>query len=255
MKEKITIIIADDNIEFTKKISTYIKQKEDETIEVIGIAKDGKEALKMIVEKQPDVVLLDIMMPKLDGIGVLERLNEREKESKEYKKPIVIISSAIGQNKITNQALNLGAEYYIIKPFDLDILVKRIKDIKFFKEKDTKNKFIVKETKEPYISISETKTNYENIEAVVTNLIHEIGIPANIKGYQYIRKGIILSINDMEMVNQITKELYPELAKKFKTTSSRVERAIRHAIEVTWAKAETNKLESIFRKHAKRKTN
>ncbi len=237
--EKIKIIIADDNSEFVSTFVDFLKEQED--MEVIATAKDGIEAFDKITEMKPDVVLLDVIMPHLDGIGVLEKLVNLGNM------PICIMLSAVGQDTITKRALSIGAQYYMVKPFELDVLVKRIRDLKNITRFPTNN-FIVKDngSKANYINISNPKSKEDNLEALVTNLIHEVGVPAHIKGYQYLRDGIIMVVEDMDVLNQITKQLYPDLAKKHKTTPSRVERAIRHAIEVAWNRGEINTIENIF---------
>ncbi len=240
MNDKITVLIADDNEEFSKTLATYLTNQQD--MEIIGIAKDGTEALDIIKEKSPDVAILDVIMPHLDGIGVLERLNSSNSLSK---KPLCIMLSAVGQDKITGKALALGAEYYVVKPFDIELLIQRIREIKNFKPNGS-NSFIINETKRtPYIDVNSTKTK-DQLEALVTNVIHGVGVPAHIKGYQYLREAIMLVVNDIDVINQITKTLYPEIAQKFGTTPSRVERAIRHAIEVAWGRGEVALMENIF---------
>ena len=241
MKDKITILIADDNIDFTRTLSAYLEKTED--VEVVGIAKDRNEALKIMQGTHPDILLLDVIMPHLDGIGVLEKLNELTMN----KKPICIMLSAVGQDKITQRAIALGAQYYVVKPFDIELLIKRIKQLKYYQPAQNNNSFIARENKPQYIDISpENKRNSNNLEALVTNMIHEVGVPAHIKGYQYLREAIIMVVNDIEVINQITKQLYPDIAKKFHTTPSRVERAIRHAIEVAWSRGKADEVENIF---------
>lgn len=241
MKEKITILIADDNQEFSQTLANYIHEQED--MEVIGIAKDGEEALEMITNIEPDVVLLDVIMPHLDGIGVLEKINTMNTN----KKPICIMLSAVGQDKITQRAISLGAEYYVVKPFDIELLIKRIKELKNFQPGQNINNFITKELKQQYVEIPNNgEKSQENLEALVTNIIHEVGVPAHIKGYQYLREAIIMVVNDIDVINQITKSLYPKIAYKFSTTPSRVERAIRHAIEVAWGRGDQKTVENIF---------
>ena len=237
--EKIKIIIADDNLEFVTTFVNFLKEQED--MEVIATAKDGIEAYDKISSMKPDVVLLDVIMPHLDGIGVLEKLSNSDNM------PICIMLSAVGQDTITKKALAIGASYYMVKPFELDVLVKRIRELKNIVRFPV-NDFILKEnsSKSSYINIQNTKSKEDNLEALVTNIIHEVGVPAHIKGYQYLRDGIIMVIEDMDVLNQITKQLYPDLAKKHKTTPSRVERAIRHAIEVAWNRGEINTIENIF---------
>ena len=243
MKEKITVLIADDNQEFSMTLATYLKNQDD--MVVVGRAKDGNEAMDMIPNLMPDVVLLDVIMPHLDGIGVLERINM----IKMNKKPICIMLSAVGQDKITRRAIELGAEYYVVKPFDIELLISRIRELKNYKPTQNNN-FISRDTpaqKQQYIEISnDSGKSEENLEALVTNVIHEVGVPAHIKGYQYLREAIIMVVNDIDVINQITKSLYPKIAEKFTTTPSRVERAIRHAIEVAWGRGQQEAVESIF---------
>ena len=181
MKEKITVLIADDNNEFAMTLASYLEN--DEEMEVIGMAKNGNEAFDMIVSTRPDIVLLDVIMPHLDGLGVLEKLNAIHMD----KLPLCIMLSAVGQDKITQRAINLGAQYYVVKPIDINLLIKRVKDLKYFQPSQNKNNFINREIKAQYIEIdSENKKSEENLEALVTNIIHEVGVPAHIKGYQYL---------------------------------------------------------------------
>ena len=241
MSEKIRVLVADDNREFSATLVNYLSNESD--MEVVAVARDGNEAYENIINTKPDIAILDIIMPHLDGLGVLEKLNESNMD----KKPMCIILSAVGQDKITQKAINLGAQYYIVKPFDISVLVKRIKEIKYYQPTQFKNNYISREIKAQYIDISpEDKKNEENLEALVTNVIHEVGVPAHIKGYQYLREAIIMVVNNIDVINQITKQLYPDIAKKYETTPSRVERAIRHAIEVAWGRGQTETVESIF---------
>ncbi len=243
MKEKITVLIADDNQEFSQTLASYIDAQED--MEVIAKAKDGTEVIDMIANTVPDVILLDVIMPHLDGLGVLENINK----IKIAKKPICIMLSAVGQDKITQRAIELGAQYYVVKPFDIEVLIQRIREFKFYKPttSNTNNNFIAKDMKPQYIEISSDNTkSEENLEALVTNIIHEVGVPAHIKGYQYLREAIMMVVNDIDVINQITKSLYPQIARKFNTTPSRVERAIRHAIEVAWGRGQQEVVENIF---------
>ncbi len=235
MPNKITVAIADDNVEFAEILKNFLNLKED--VEVVGLAFDGEEALKLISEKEPDIALLDIIMPHLDGIGVLEKLNAMEKR----KKTSVIVLSAIGQDTITQRSIMLGAEYYMVKPFELELLYKRIKEVKQGMVEPSKSNARRTTLQSSFESVSK-----ETLESSITEIIHEVGVPAHIKGYQYIREAIILAVNNMEVINSVTKQLYPTLAKKFKTTPSRVERAIRHAIEVAWARGQLDVNNSMF---------
>lgn len=229
MKERIRIFIADDNAEFVSILTNYLANQDD--MEIVGTANDGMEAVQKIKDLKPDVALLDVIMLHLDGIGVLEKLNEQKIEL-----PICIMLSGVGQDKITSRAISLGAQYYIVKPFELEMLVKRIREL-------TEVKLPTEIT---YAGFGNMNKKQESLEEKVTNIIHEVGVPAHIKGYQYLRDGIIMAVEDVEVINQITKQLYPDLAKKHHTTASRVERAIRHAIEVAWGRGQIDIVESIF---------
>ena len=242
MNEKITVLISDDNNEFATTLANYLEKDED--MQVVGMAKDGEEALSIISTLKPDVVLLDVIMPHLDGLGVLERLSSMRLE----KRPICIMLSAVGQDKITQKAITLGAQYYVVKPFDIEVLIKRIKELRYYQPSTNRGSFIVKETKSQYIDIPQQidKKSEDGLEALVTNIIHEVGVPAHIKGYQYLREAIMMVVNDIDIINQITKQLYPDIAKKYHTTPSRVERAIRHAIEVAWSRGKMDTIYSLF---------
>ncbi len=228
MNEKIKVMVVDDNKEFVKLLNMYINSQND--MEALEPLYDGTNALDVISKSKPDVLLLDIVMPEKDGLTVLEEMEDKAG----FQKPLTVVMSAIGQEKITQKAISLGATYYVVKPFDMVSLINRVRDI--LREKDDiKNEYLVA---------------YGNkelpVEVRVTKMIHDVGVPAHIKGYQYIREAIILSINDEEMINNVTKLLYPTLAKKFSTTPSRVERAIRHAIEVAWNRGQIEMHEKIF---------
>lgn len=228
--EKLNVLLVDDNPRITSMIENILM--EDEEINVVGVAEDGMEALGMIEETKPDLVLLDLIMPKLDGLGVLERLQE-----KEGKRPDVIVVSGIAQEKITDTAFALGASYYLLKPFDKEMILNHVQKFK----PGMKAKFILAGG-EPR---NEELAKYK-LESDVTNIIHEIGVPAHIKGYQYLRDAIMMSVDDSEMLNSITKILYPSIAKQHGTTPSRVERAIRHAIEVAWSRGKVDTIDELF---------
>ena len=233
--DKLNVAIADDN-ERVVQLLEHIVSNDDE-LEVVGKAENGEELFDIIKQKQPDVVLLDIIMPKVDGLALMERVN-RERDLK--KRPAFIVITAVGQEKITEDAFDLGADYYILKPFDNDMVISRIKHTRRSREKN------FAEVRK--VNAYESKNEYmeRNLETDVTNIIHEIGVPAHIKGYQYLRDSIIMSVGDMDMLNSITKILYPTIAKKHQTTPSRVERAIRHAIEVAWSRGKMDTIDELF---------
>lgn len=235
---KIKVVVADDNREFSKIVAQFVSSQDE--FEVVGIAKDGLEALKIIDREKPHILILDIIMPQLDGLGVLERLNATYSDYF----PKVVVLSAVGQDSITQRAIELGASYYMVKPFDFNIFVERLKQIYDMNlpvhnhDKEDKS-YIIKE---------EYNSNYRerDLETKITKIIQEIGIPAHIKGYLYIREAITMVIDDMDYLGAVTKELYPAVASKFSTTPSRVERAIRHAIEVAWNRGKIETLDKIF---------
>lgn len=228
---EVRALIVDDN----KRIVSLLKDalSKEEGVEVIGTASDGEEALKKIHLLKPDVVLLDLIMPKIDGLGVMERIKQMQED-----KPKVIVVSAVNQESVTEHAFELGAIYYILKPFDTRVLVARVKSIGNFGEEEGKVIHTI-------FGRTESGGMY-SLETDVTNIIHEIGVPAHIKGYQYLRDAIIMSVEDGDIMGSITKRLYPAIAKKYKTTSSRVERAIRHAIEVAWSRGKMDTIEELF---------
>lgn len=228
----LNVAIADDNERMVEILDNIVKKDSD--IRIVGKANNGEEVYHMIKEKEPDVVLLDLIMPKLDGLSVMERIN-RDQTIKKHPKFIVI--SAIGQEGITEDAFNLGAIYYIMKPFNNEMVLNKVREMK--KSSETAK---LKLTKHP----AGEKYNYENLENDVTDIIHEVGVPAHIKGYQYLRDAILMVIKDPDMLNSITKILYPTIAKENATTPSRVERAIRHAIEVAWSRGNMDIINSLF---------
>ena len=230
MKNKISVLIADDNKRYADEVAEYLKTMPDMTVS--GVCYDGNEALAMISETNPDVVILDIIMPERDGLGVLKILS-----SSKGKKPICIVLSVTGSATIMETAMKFGADYYLLKPQSMPAIVDTIRS---FSDKST--------SVMPAIEIQGGQPIPQpvDLESVVTEFIHELGVPAHIKGYQYIRSAIMMVIEDMELLNYITKQLYPTIAKKYKTTSSRVERAIRHSIEVAWNRGKPETMDEIF---------
>lgn len=237
MDNRIKVLIADDNKEFCNILNEYLSTQDD--VEVVAIAKDGLEVLDLLPEKSPDVLILDIIMPNLDGLGVLEKLQSTKLE----KFPKIIILSAVGQDNVTQRAISLGADYYVVKPFDFETFMRRIRQITGREPAIIERKKENHNIQTEYIS-NENKAHL--LEAKITNIIHEVGVPAHIKGYSYLREAIIMVVEDMELLSAVTKELYPNIAKKFNTTSSRVERAIRHAIEVAWSRGKTDAINNLF---------
>ena len=235
MNDKLKIMVVDDNKEFTKILTMFVNGEQD--MEVVCSAYDGLNVVSLIKQYNPDVVLLDIIMPEKDGLAVLEEIQEKIE-----KRPLIVMMSAIGQEKITQKALSLGAMYYVVKPFDLATLTDRLREL----VGTTANSVLEKSHGEYIFKPQNKSRKVAPIEVRVTNLIHDVGVPAHIKGYQYLREAIIMSVENEEVINAVTKTLYPALAKSFKTTPSRVERAIRHAIEVAWNRGQIEVHDKIF---------
>ena len=227
--EKITVCLVDDNRDLVQLMGDYFDEQED--IEVIGTAYNGRDCLEMLEELEPDVLLLDIIMPHIDGLAVLNHLKEMEKN----KPPHVIMLTAFGQEEVMKKAVDLGASYFILKPFDLDHLADQVRQVQGSTVFSSSTNKGAKKGKKK-----------QDLEASITNIIHEIGVPAHIKGYMYLREAITMVYNDIELLGSITKVLYPDIAKKFNTTASRVERAIRHAIEVAWSRGNIDSISALF---------
>lgn len=233
MGKIIRVLVVDDDIEQCKILKEHMNSCED--INFLGIAKDGLIAIEMIKLLLPDVVLLDLIMPNLDGIGVLERLSSLSMEHK----PLVIIFSAIGQDTLIQKAISLGAKYYIIKPFNISTLILRVRQIyQGFQARSVylKENITVSGKKEPA-----TIKQAPNIENKVTGLMLKAGLMPHVSGFQYIREAVIQSITtDSKVFGPITKTIYPEVANKFDTTPQKVERSIRSAIESAWLRVNKN---------------
>lgn len=232
MNDKISVLIADDNRVFADSVAAYLKTQSD--FLVVGCAYDGDEALGMILETKPDMVLLDIIMPKRDGLSILKRLREMRLD----KTPTVIAISVADTSWITESVSGLGAKYFLLKPQSSEAIADTLRTFSNMPKQIVRN------------TVSNVNAGAEkekpDLESVVTDFIHELGVPAHIKGYQYIRTAIMMVVNNMEMLNYITKQLYPAIAKKYGTTSSRVERAIRHSIEVAWSRGKPETMNDIF---------
>lgn len=235
--QKIEVLLADDNREFTSLLSEFIDDQTD--MEVMGVAYNGNEVLRFIEQSKrvPDVLILDIIMPHLDGLGVLERLREMNLSPQ----PKIIMLTAFGQETITQKAVQLGAAYYILKPFDMEVLTNRIRQLVGGAQTVSSSSFSPSH-KANVVPLSKGR----NLDANITSIIHEIGVPAHIKGYQYLREAITMVYNNIEILGAITKTLYPSIAEHYKTTPSRVERAIRHAIEVAWTRGNIDSISHLF---------
>lgn len=226
MQEKIKLLIAEDNGYLSPNIKDFMASQPE--IEVVGVAVNAQEALEMVKLTQPTALITDLIMPQSDGFVLLEKLS-----SGQYgKMPETIVLSALGNEAMIQRALSLGAKYYMVKPFELDLLYKRLLDLFNMRSVPTK------------VPVPAVKSR--SLDEKITSIFLSIGIPAHIKGYQYLREGIKITIRNPEIINTITKELYPGIAQHFGTTPSKVERAIRHAIEVAWSRGRIENLNEIF---------
>lgn len=229
---RLRVLVADDNKEFCSILKDYFYNETD--FEMVGICSNGVEVLNILDQKPVDVLVLDLIMPYLDGIGVLEKIEEMRLQPR----PKIIMLTAFGQEGITHKAQKLGADYYLLKPFELEVLGERIKQV----AQDVKPALEKRPLNPLNIQVSPTR----NLEQEVTRIIHEIGVPAHIKGYQYLREAILMTTENISYLGAVTKELYPTIARKYNTTPSRVERAIRHAIELAWDRGDSGKISSLF---------
>lgn len=218
MENKRTVLLADANEEFRAMLGKQIEQTEEFT--VVGSTGDGTEALRLLDQQEPDVAILDLVLPGTDGIGLLKHIREKGTKTRS------IILSTFFTDQVVSEAVSLGASYFLSKPCEAEALLDRMRALLGQPARPEESPVILKNQ--------------------VTNIIHEIGVPAHIKGYQYLREAIIIAVNDMEVINAVTKVLYPTVAKRFSTTPSRVERAIRHAIEVAWDRGDLETLQKYF---------
>ena len=230
--EKTTVLIVDDTVRVLSTLKEIIEKDHD--FKVVDTAENGEEALCKIRTLKPDIVLLDLIMPKLDGLGVMEYLSKEPMS----KKPDIIVVSAISQTQVMESAFSLGAKYYIIKPFDENIILSRIRQLRGMNYQKGETMIACTPTTDEVRS--------RDLETDVTNIIHEIGVPAHIKGYQYLREAIMMSVSDDALKGGVTKYLYPSIAKHNQTTPSRVERAMRHAIEVAWSRGSIDTINNLF---------
>ena len=222
MEHATSIIIADSTEEFCSSLAAQLQRIGG--FQIVGTANDGEQAIRLITEKKPDILVLDLMLSKQDGISVLKAMERMER------KPITLATSGFVTEYVATAAANLGVRYLMLKPCDMTAVAERLEEIRGGES----------------LRMNVRRTDKTSIETLVTGIIHEIGVPAHIKGYQYLREAIIIAVNDMDVINAITKVLYPQVAKTFQTTPSRVERAIRHAIEVAWDRGDLDTLQRFF---------
>lgn len=226
-EEKTKILVVDDSQEMRDKLSSILSEMQG--IEFVGTAANGMTAIEMISRFKPDIVLLDIIMPQLDGFGVMEYLAEHNMM------PEIIVISALTQENFIYRALNMGAKYYIAKPFEKENIKNRIQDVIALKKGSFINT-VKNDTPSPRTSLDEK----------ISSVFISIGIPAHIKGYHFLREAVKMVVENPDSINRITKELYPGIARKFTTSSSKVERAIRHAIEVAWTRGRIENINDLF---------
>lgn len=232
MDKKIKVLISDSRSDFRVACSELLQYY---GFEITGTASDGHEALQMIQTQQPDIVLLDVVLPGLDGIKVIKEAHKLGLSMI----PKFIMLTCFDSDEILKSAVKSGASYYMLKPFDYETLCERIKQV----AGGDKISEIIPVTSK--LSLHKSPS-VPDLEKSVTEIILDVGVPAHIKGYQYLRTAIMMAVNDSEILNAITKVLYPSIAKEYKTTSSRVERAIRHAIEVAWDRGNIDTLHDLF---------
>ena len=227
MQEKIKVLVADDNGMTREMLNQGLSRMED--VEVVGLAANGQEAVEYIRKYQPDVLILDLIMPVLDGVGVLETLKRMQ-----GKRPNVLVLSAMGSEDIVNEVMRYGVRYFMVKPFEIEHVCKRIRDI-MNQEKGVQNTFTLGQGIRP-----------RSVDEEITSVFLTIGIPAHIKGYQYLREAVKMVMENKQLIGSITKELYPGIAERFETSPSKVERAIRHAIDVAWTKGRIENINRVF---------
>jgi two-component system response regulator (stage 0 sporulation protein A) len=231
-RDQIKVLVADDNREFCSILKDYFTNEAD--FEIVDVCSNGMEVLDVLGKKDVEVLILDLIMPYMDGIGVLEKIAELNLEPR----PKIIILTAFGQENITQKAEKLGADYYILKPFNLQVLGDRVRQV----ARDIRPSMDKRGSSSVVMPMPVPK----NLELEVTRIIHEIGVPAHVKGYQYLRAAIMLVTEEINYLGAVTKELYPTIAKKYDTTPSRVERAIRHAIELAWDRGDIDRINKFF---------
>ena len=222
MDKQTTVIIADSAEEFSSSLANALQRAGG--FQILGIANDGEQAIRMVTERRPDILVIDLMLAKKDGITVLKTISAMER------RPLVMATSGIMSEYMAAALPSVGVDYLMLKPCDMPSMVDRLEELRGGEN----------------LRSGMNRSGQTNIETMVTNIIHEIGVPAHIKGYQYLREAIMIAVKDMDVINAITKILYPQVAKTFQTTPSRVERAIRHAIEVAWDRGDLDTLQRFF---------
>ena len=223
MDKRASVLIADNSEEFCGALCAALQRSE--RFHLQGVANDGEQAMRLLEERKPDILILDLMLAKRDGLSILKALAGWDH------RPAILATSGFVTDYVASTAAGLGVSYLMLKPCDMEALVDRLEEIRGGESQRV---------------LAVRKPSQQSIEAMVTGIIHEIGVPAHIKGYQYLREAIIIAVNDMDVINAITKVLYPQVAKTFQTTPSRVERAIRHAIEVAWDRGDLDTLQRFF---------
>ncbi len=227
MEKNLKIVIADDSTEFSKNCAKILTSY---GMKVVLTEKDGLKVISKVKSEKPDVLIADVFMPNIDILGVLGELEKLDRKSR----PLVMALSSYANPRLEKEILESGATYYFIKPFDINMMAERIIKLSGWQNETAP------------LKVENNTVSDSDLEVMITDIIHQIGVPAHIKGYHYLREAIMLSIKNTEIINSVTKLLYPTVAKKYSTTSSRVERAIRHAIEVAWDRGDIDVLNSYF---------
>lgn len=236
------VLIADDNRSHTSMMEKYLSEQDD--VQVVGIANNGTDCVSKVSILKPDVVVLDIIMPQMDGISVLERISTFENP------PNVIMLTAFGNDRMIQRAITKGAYDFLLKPFEFDNLAERIREAAAAYHCRQSGENMPTLPINPAMTVAgniqATNSQSRTLEIEVTNILHQMGVPAHVKGYQYLRDAIMLTLNDVNLLGAVTKELYPLVAEKYDTSASRVERAIRHAIELAWSRGNVDMMIHFF---------
>ena len=223
MVSNLSVLLTDEKDDATLKLATVLRSNK---MDVRMCAKNGAELLKIYEEAHPDVIIMDAFLQHIDAMGVISRINMKDP----VKRPLIIVMSGIDNPNFEREITKCGVDYYFLKPIDPQMMAERIVQISSWKG----------------VGVTANYQAQEDLTVVITEILHQIGVPAHIKGYQYVREAIRLTVENPEMLNSVTKILYPTVAKNFKSTSSRVERAIRHAVEVAWDRGDVEVLNSYF---------